>query len=63
MMTAGVLESEADQSLLMDAFEIDFIEEIRLRTWARKNYVPATERSEDWHPVILHEMVRMDQEF
>ena len=63
MTTAGVLESEADQSLLMDAFEIDFIEEIRLRTWARKNYVAADERSEDWHPVILHEMVRMDQEF
>ena len=42
--------------------DVDFIEEMRLRTWARKNYVPQTERQEDWHPVILDEMLRVDRE-
>jgi hypothetical protein len=36
--------------------EVDFIEEIRLRRWARENYVPADERDGGWHPVILEEM-------
>jgi len=36
--------------------EVDFIEEIRLRRWARENYVPADERDESWHPVVLEEM-------
>jgi hypothetical protein len=36
--------------------EVDFIEEIRLRRWARENYVPADERDDAWHPVILEEM-------
>ncbi len=42
--------------------EIDPIEEIRLRTWARKNYAPPTEREENWHSIILDEMGRKDQE-
>ena len=41
---------------------LDFIEEIRLRTWARKNYAISSERSESWHPVILDEMNRIDRE-
>ena len=36
--------------------ELDFIEEIRLRCWARENYVAAHERDDDWHPVVLDEM-------
>ncbi len=40
--------------------EVDFIEEIRLRRWARENYVPADERDESWHPVVLDEMQAKD---
>ena len=32
--------------------ELDFIEELRLRRWARENYVPRGERKHSWHPVI-----------
>lgn len=42
--------------------EIDPIEEMRLRTWARRNYAPAGERSLDWHPVVLEEMALRDRE-
>ena len=42
--------------------EIDFIEELRLRRWARENFVPAELRQETWHPVILEEMDRKDVE-
>lgn len=44
------------------ATEFDFIEEIRLRTWARENYVSENERDESWHPVILEEMRIKDGE-
>ena len=42
--------------------ELDFIEELRLRRWARENYVPAERRTADWHSVVLDEMVRKDRE-
>jgi hypothetical protein len=42
--------------------ELDLVEEMRLRTWARRNYVAACEREESWHTVILDEMARMDDE-
>lgn len=42
--------------------EFDFIEEIRLRRWARENYVPVNERDESWHPVVLEEMHAKDRE-
>ncbi len=42
--------------------DVDPIEEIRLRTWARKNYAPASEREDNWHPIILDEMTRKDEE-
>jgi hypothetical protein len=35
---------------------IDLLKELRLRRWARENYVPANRRDEAWHPVILDEM-------
>ena len=42
--------------------EPDFIEELRLRRWARENYVPTDERDTAWHPIILEEMRRKDGE-
>ena len=42
------------------AAEVDFIEELRLRRWARENYVPPGRRELSWHPVILDEMNRKD---
>lgn len=41
---------------------LDLIEELRLRRWARENYVPAGDRNENLHPVILDEMQRRDAE-
>lgn len=42
--------------------DVDFIEEIRLRRWARENYKPAGERDDSWHPVVLDEMQAKDSE-
>ena len=42
--------------------DVDFIEELRLRRWARENYVPACERDTAWHPIILDEMSRKDRD-
>jgi hypothetical protein len=49
-MTSGVLA------------ELDFIEELRLRRWAREHYAPRGERLTSWHPVIHDEMARKDLE-
>ena len=57
MNSTGTVEFE-----VVGATEIDPIEEIRLRTWARKHYAPAQERDESWHPVILDEMDKKDRE-
>jgi hypothetical protein len=40
----------------------DPVEELRLRRWARENYVPAAARDEEWHAVVLDEMRRKDEE-
>ncbi len=42
--------------------ELDFIEELRLRRWAREHYVPAGQREHNWHPVVHEEMEKKDQE-
>ena len=42
--------------------EVDFIEELKLRRWAREHYVPRDRRESNWHPVIHDEMVRKDHE-
>jgi hypothetical protein len=42
--------------------DVDFIEELRLRRWARENYVPREQRELSWHPVILDEMDRKEVE-
>lgn len=43
-------------------FSVDAIEEMRLRTWARRNYIEESQRDALWHPVILDEMLRIDSE-
>lgn len=42
--------------------ELDPVEEMRLRTWARRHYAPAEQRDAAWHPVVLDEMRRRDHE-
>lgn len=42
--------------------ELDFIEELRLRRWARENYVPPSRREDNWHPVVHEEMAKKDRE-
>ena len=42
--------------------DVDLIKELRLRRWARQNYVSAEMRSESWHPVVLEEMDMKDAE-
>lgn len=40
----------------------DPVKELRLRAWARANYVPVSGRSSSWHPLVLDEMSRRDAE-
>jgi hypothetical protein len=42
--------------------ELDFIEELRLRRWAREHYVPPTQRQGTWHPIVHEEMEKKDVE-
>lgn len=42
--------------------DVDFIEELRMRTWARANWVPRPQRESTWHPVILDEMDRKERD-
>jgi len=42
--------------------DVDAIEEMKMRTWARQHYTPQRERDSEWHPVILDEMQRRDHE-
>jgi hypothetical protein len=42
--------------------DLDAIEELKLRRWARENYVPVSHRDGRWHPVVLEEMHRKDLE-
>jgi hypothetical protein len=47
---------------MSQASALDLIEELRLRRWARLNYVAAEDRSPKWHAVILNEMALRDLE-
>src|SRR5262249_42278921 len=40
----------------------DPVEELRLRRWARENYVAVEFRDQNWHAVVLDEMRRKDEE-
>ena len=42
--------------------QVDFIEELRLRRWARENFVPVSQRDRGWHPIVLEEMSRKDHD-
>lgn len=42
--------------------EMDLIEELRLRRWAREHYVAPESRDQSWHPVIHDEMKKKDNE-
>ena len=40
--------------------DLDFIEELRLRRWARENYCPPEQRELSWHPIVHEEMEKKD---
>ena len=42
--------------------DVDVVEELRLRTWARQNFVPGEDRDLNWHPVVLEEMQNIEEE-
>jgi hypothetical protein len=42
--------------------ELDLIEELRLRRWAREHYVPRSQRQKSWHPIVHDEMRKKDGE-
>jgi hypothetical protein len=42
--------------------DLDMIEELKLRRWAREHYVPRGERERNWHPVVLDEMEKKDRD-
>jgi hypothetical protein len=48
--------------MVSSGVELDFIEELRLRRWAREHYVPRPQRQLSWHPIVLEEMARRDDE-
>lgn len=58
----GMTATANFEDILEPAANVDLVEEIRLRTWARRNYAPAAERDATWHPVIRDEMARKDRE-
>jgi hypothetical protein len=41
---------------------LDLACELRLRRWARMNYVSADRRPISWHPIVLAEMLSRDAE-
>ena len=55
MNSQAVLEQER-------TFDVDPVEEMRMRTWARRHYAPAEDRSINLHPIVLDEMGRKDAE-
>lgn len=46
----------------MEPVALDLVEELRLRRWARVNFVPREARQADWHAVVHDEMSRRDSE-
>lgn len=57
MTASAFVEIELDADAAIDA-----VDEIRLRTWARRHYSPAGERDVNWHPIVLDEMEKIDRE-
>jgi hypothetical protein len=46
----------------MEVSRLDLGSELRLRRWARLNYVSADRRPPSWHPIVLAEMRCRDEE-
>ena len=42
--------------------DLDIVEELRMRRWARENYVPVEQRKPSWHPIVHEEMEKKDRE-
>jgi hypothetical protein len=42
--------------------DLDIIEELRLRRWARENYATEGQRQAAWHPIVHEEMSKKDLE-
>jgi hypothetical protein len=42
--------------------DLDLIEELRLRRWAREHYVPRSQRQNAWHPIVHDEMSKKETE-
>ena len=43
-------------------FDTDLVRELRLRKWARENFVTLDQRKPTWHPIVLDEMILRDRE-
>lgn len=50
------------QQMEVTFVQIDAVEEMKLRAWARRNYQPAGRRDASWHPIVLDEMQRKERE-
>lgn len=46
----------------VSSHDVDPVDEMRMRTWARRHYAPAEQRDGNWHPIVLDEMFRKDRE-
>ncbi|HEV8072144.1 MAG TPA: hypothetical protein VGP76_30790 [Planctomycetaceae bacterium] len=46
----------------MEVLRLDLASELRLRRWARLNYVSPDRRPASWHPIVLAEMRCRDAE-
>jgi hypothetical protein len=53
---------EALHMLSAQQSSTDPVEELRLRRWARENYVAIAHRDSTWHAIVLDEMQRRDRE-
>ena len=47
---------------VLDNLGDDMISELRLRQWARRNYLPPEHRNTDLHPIVRSEMEFRDRE-
>jgi hypothetical protein len=55
----GIMNSQVAMEPIQN---VDGVEEFRLRTWARRNYIPVEGRGLSLHPVVVDELSRMDEE-
>jgi hypothetical protein len=60
--TLGKALLAEERAMTSSVSELDLIEELRLRRWARENYVPRSKRQMSWHPVVHDEMKKKDDE-